>query len=219
MFMRIAARLWYAVTALVVLIGITVQLLVTIGGTTGFFTTPAARAANVFCFFTIQSNLIVGGTSLLLAINPVRRSTLFRTLRLDGVVAIAVTFVVYHTALADLHDLDGSAAYADFLLHTLSPILCVVGWLIFGPRPVLTLRVVGWSLAYPVCWLIFTLIRGAIIGFYPYPFLDAAELGYGRTLLNCVIIAVLFVGLAAAAMGLERLLARWHCSFVPERLS
>jgi len=46
--------------------------------------------------------VIVGVTSLLLALNPNRSSTVFNTFRLTGVVAIAVTDVVFHAVLARL---------------------------------------------------------------------------------------------------------------------
>lgn len=47
-----------------------------------FGDSPLARTLNQFAFFTIQSNLIVGGTSLLLAIRPNRTSTVFSVFRL-----------------------------------------------------------------------------------------------------------------------------------------
>jgi hypothetical protein len=52
---------------------------------------------------------------------------------------------------------------------------------------------------YPIGWLIFTLVRGAAIGFYPYPFLDATTHGYLRVMINCVIVAALFLALAFGA--------------------
>ena len=56
-------------------VGLVVQVLVTADLETGFFDTPTKRALNVFAFFTIQSNIIVGVTSLLLALRPDRTST------------------------------------------------------------------------------------------------------------------------------------------------
>jgi hypothetical protein len=203
-----AARTWFAATALVVLVGVVVQIVVAANNTDGLFDSPAARVANVFCYFTILSNLIIGGTSLLLAFDLDRRSAVFRTFRLDGVLAIAVTGVVYHVALAGLHELAGFAALADLLLHTISPILGVLGWLLFGPRGTVTPRIVWWSLAYPLAWLAFTLVRGAATDFYPYPFLEAHRLGYPQVVVNCLVIAVLFLGLAAGAMLLDRRLPR-----------
>ncbi|MEV5302390.1 Pr6Pr family membrane protein [Amycolatopsis methanolica] len=136
--------------------------------------------ANVFAYFTIQSNLIVGFTSLLLAIRPLRTSTVFRTLRLDGVLAIAVTGIVFHLVLAGRQDLTGWAWVADFLLHTASPLLGVLGWLLFGPRRAVTPRIIGWSVVYPLAWVA----------------------------VNCLVIAVLFLALAFGAMLLDRRLGR-----------
>jgi hypothetical protein len=41
--------------------------------------------------------------------------------------------------------------------------MAVVGWLLIGPRRIISARVAWFSLIFPVCWLSFTLIRGAII--------------------------------------------------------
>ena len=202
------ARLWFALTALVVVIGLAVQVAVTAGATGGHFPTVSSRLLNLLCFFTIQSNIIVGVTSLLLAIKPDRTSTLFRVLRLDGIVAISVTFVVFRIALAGLHDLSGSAAFADFMLHVAAPVACVLGWLAFGPRSDGGARLVLLSAIFPVCYLVFTLIRGPIVDWYPYPFLDVNVHGHGRVLINSVIVGGLFLGVAAAVTALDAWLRR-----------
>jgi hypothetical protein len=160
---------------------------------------------NVFAYFTIQSNLLLGGTCLLLAIDPDRwHSMVFKTLRLNGVLCIAVTGIVYHLVLAGSDTLSGGAALANFFVHTVTPVLGVLGWLIFGPRGQTDSRVVGWSLAFPLLWLAFTLIRGEGTGFYPYPFMNVAEHGYGTVLLNCLLVALLFLALAAGTTLLDR---------------
>jgi hypothetical protein len=208
MFGRKAAHAWFAVTALVALVGLVIQIALTAGDGTGRFASPASRVGNLFCFFTIDSNLLVGVTCLLLALNLSHPAAMFRVLRLDGVVGIVVTGVVFQVALAGLHHLTGTAALADTLLHKVSPILCLLGWLLFGPRGALTAKIAGWALLFPLAWLAVTLIRGAIIDYYPYPFVDAATLGYGRVALNCLLIAVLFTALSFGALGLDRALAK-----------
>ncbi|GAA1556892.1 Pr6Pr family membrane protein [Kribbella lupini] len=202
------SRIFHAVTAFVVLAGIVIQLLVTANGTEGFFPDNPDRVFNVFAYFTIQSNLLLGGTTLLLALTPDRDSLLFRTLRLNGLLCIAVTGIVYHIALAGLDELTGWAAVTNLLLHTVTPILGVLGWLVFGPRGRTDRRVVAWSIAFPLAWLVFTLIRGAAVGFWPYPFVDADDLGYAKVLLNCLLVALLFLALAFGAMLLDRRLNR-----------
>lgn len=128
------ARPWFAATALCVAAGIVIQLFVSAAGTGFFGGSPLNRALNVFAFFTIQSNVIVGVACVLLVVNPERSSAVLAVFRLTGVVAITVTFVVFHVALSRLLDLDTWAQTANQLQHTAVPVLAAVGWLAFGPR-------------------------------------------------------------------------------------
>jgi len=202
------AHWWFATTAFVILAGLLIQVLVVIDVEEGFFDTAAGRVFNVFCFFTVQSNVIVALTSMLLALDLDRSSTVFKTFRLTGVVAIAITGVVYHSVLAGLQELTGWGLVADQALHTVSPIMAVVGWLVFGPRGLTSARIVWLSVIFPICWFVFTLVRGEIVGFYPYPFVDVADIGYLRVLVNAVLVAVLYIGVAAGAQVLDRRLGR-----------
>lgn len=203
-----ASRPWFWATAAIVVIAVTIQLFVTGFGPPRFFATTAGRVANVFSFFTIQSNLIVGVTSLLLATGRARDSALFRAFRLAGIVNIVITGVVYGTLLVGLVELSPWGGVADFLLHRLVPLLAPLIWLAYGPRGLTSWRVVGHALLYPIGWLAFTLARGAAIGWYPYPFLNVETLGYPRALVNCLGIAVAFVAVAALFTALDGWLAR-----------
>ena len=205
----LVARLWFAATAVVVLVGLVLQVVATARLDSGYFDSDASRIANVFCFFTVQSNVIVMVTSAWLAVRLRRLPTWFWVLRLDGVICIAVTFVVFHVALASLQDLEGLAKSADFLLHTASPVLCVLGWLLFGPRRRTSWRLVGLSALFPMAWLAFALVRGPLVGgYYAYPFIDVGDHGYPRVLLNCAVVAALFLLLAAGAHLLDERLPR-----------
>ena len=196
------ARVWFAVTALCVIAGVALSVYTAVK-TPGRFRTGVERGFNTFAFFTVQSNLIVGGTTLLLALKLDRPSTVFRTFRLIGLVAITVTGVVYHVALASIFDLDGIDQLGNQLVHTVVPLLAVVGWLIFGPRGQTSLRVAWLSLLFLLAWLAFTLIRGAVIHWYPYPFIDVVTIGYGKAILNAFWVALLLLGLAAGATALD----------------
>ena len=79
-----------------------------------------------------------------------RPSTVFQVLRLDAILCITVTGVVFHLALASVEELTSWDAVADFLVHTLSPILCPLGWLLFGPRRKLDSRIVRLAVIAPV---------------------------------------------------------------------
>jgi hypothetical protein len=115
---------------------------------------------------------------------------------------------VFHAVLKKLIDLESWALVADNILHTIVPILAVVGWLMYGPRRLTSRRIVWLSVAFPVAWSLFTLIRGEVVGWYPYPFIDVGALGYSKVLVNCVWVAVLYVGVAAGLTTLDGWLAR-----------
>lgn len=192
-------RAWFAVTAVVALAGLITQVVATASAADG-------SVANLLCFFTIDSNLLVTITSAVVALGRAR-GRLFTVLWLDALVGIIVTGIVYQVALAGLYELHGLSLVSDTMLHKVTPILFVLGWLLAAPRGVLSLRTVWWSLLYPLAWLAFTLPRGAITGFYPYPFVDAGALGYGQVALNCVFIGLFFTALAAGAFLYDRRLA------------
>jgi len=103
---HLVSRGWFAVTAVSAFSAVAIQVVVA-AGARGHFTTPLEMALSVFAFFTIQSNIIVALTCLLLAVRLERTSELFRMFRLSGVVAILITGLVYHTMLAGLVYLHG----------------------------------------------------------------------------------------------------------------
>lgn len=203
-----AARVCFGLTALVVAAGLLIQLVVTARYTGGRFPTLGPRLVNLFCYFTIESNVLVAVSCLLLALRLDRPSTAFRVLRLTAVVAITVTGIVFHLALRSLQDLHGSAALADLVLHTAAPLLCVLGWLLLGPRGQITPRVVALALVFPLSWAALTLLKGPTTRFYPYPFVDVQALGYARVLANVALVGLLFVVLAELCRRLDRRLHR-----------
>jgi hypothetical protein len=76
------------------------------------------------------------------------------------------------------------------------------------PRAQTSPRIAWLSALFPFCWLAFTLIRGAVIDWYPYPFIDVTRLGYGETVLNCCWLSVLLLGLAGGMTVLDSRLSR-----------
>ncbi len=203
------ARPFFALTAACVFVGVVVQLIVSANDESVFGGSAAGRAFNIFAFFTVQSNVIVGVTCLLLAVRTDRHSTVFQVFRLIGVVAITVTGIVFHVVLSGLLDLDTWAQVANQFLHTVVPILAVVGWLSFGPRGLTSGLIVRWSVAFPLIYMVFTAVRGPLASdWYPYPFANVHDLGYLRVAVNALWITLLFIGLGAGANALDRVLAR-----------
>jgi hypothetical protein len=199
-----AGRVWHLVTFAVALFALVFQLVLILRGDSVLdeANAPASTEAvrRYFFYFTIQSNIAVAWVTYLLARRRESDTRFFRVLRLDAVLAIAVTGVVHWFLLRPILDLEGASYVADKLLHVAVPLLAVIGWLVFGPRRLLLSSDVPPALVWPVAYLLLVLATGPIFDWYPYPFLDVAEHGLGVVLLNSLGITVLFLAIAYGAV-------------------
>ena len=162
------------------------------------------RLWRLVSYFTIQSNILVAVGTVLLARAPTRDGAAFRAVRLAGVVGITVTGVVHFFLLRPLLDLEGADYVADKLLHMVVPALAIIGWALFGPRPRVDRSAQAWSVAWPLAYLGYVLVVGAISGWYPYPFLDVDDKGWAHVLGSSVGITVVVVAFIAAASAVDR---------------
>ena len=202
-----AARIWALATVGVSAVGVLIQLLVVISGTSTVTDEPPAALAvrlwHFVSYFTILSNLLVIITVLPLITDPRHDGRRWRVLRLAALVMITVTGLVHWFLLRPLSTLVGVEAVGDVLVHVAVPVLTVIGWLVFGPRPRIGGRTVARSLVWPIGWLVYTLVVGALTGWYPYPFLDLSARGIGPVALTCGAIALLLAGMAWACWRLD----------------
>lgn len=206
---RRSARVWHLATVAVVATGLIWQLVLIIQGVNvlvsanGSVPSIATRVIRFFSYFTVESNILVAVTAATLVLNPDRDGPLWRVLRLEALFGIAVTGVVYTTLLRGVVDLHGASAITNALVHYVAPLLAVIGWLVFGPRPRITENTLLISLIWPALYVIYTLAHGAATDWYPYPFVDVIKHGYATTLRNGVGLIVLLVGVGALFMWLD----------------
>ena len=184
-----------------------------LGNVAGGQDTALERLIDWIGYFTILSNITVAVVMTVLASRPelfTRRTAggaIWRALRLDSVVMIIVTGIVYNLLLAT-GGKTGWDALSNALLHVIIPILTVLVWAIAGPRRILSFSTIWLSLVLPILWAIYTLIRGAVIGAYPYPFFDVITNGYASVLTFIAVILVFAVLIDLALLGIDRLIAR-----------
>lgn len=161
-----------------------------------------------FSYFTIESNILVAFTATALALRPDRDGRRWRVLRLDALVGITVTGIIYVTVLRHVVQLAGLAKVCDIGLHYVSPLITVVAWLLVGPRPRVDVRTLLLALVWPGLYLGYTLIRGEIAHWYPYPFVDVDQHGYVRVLVNSVGVTLVVLAVGAVYLLGDRLLSR-----------
>ena len=209
---RTAAALWHAATAVVAVFAVAAQLYLVVADVNiGFDDQPEPldrRLVEFFSYFTIQSNVLVGIATGMLALNPGRDGALWRVARVASMFGITVTIVIYHVVRSPLAAFDGLAAVSNVALHCVVPILAIIGWLAFGPRDRIGCKTLLLSAIWPVAYLLYTLIHGAITGFYPYPFVNVDRLGLGAVLLNSAGVTLLLVAVGGLYWMLDRLLLR-----------
>ena len=204
---RTRSRWWHGALALIVFASLVLQLVL-------LFTTGAdansgrtggplgERIRRFFSYFTIESNLFVLVAATMLARRPAMDG--WRVVRLDALLGIVITGLVYATILGPKLHLTGGALVATIGLHYIAPAMTLLGWLLFGPRPRITWRTVAFAFAWPVLWLVYTFTQGTFTDWYPYPFLDVTVIGFGTALRHAVVVLVLGVVLAAGFRFLDR---------------
>ncbi|WP_428949925.1 Pr6Pr family membrane protein [Streptomyces sp. cg35] len=150
-----------------------------------------------FSYFTVLSNcattLVLAYGALAAALGLPPTPDLLR-----GAVTLymVITGLVFAIALADVET--AMLPWTNTVLHQLMPLVMLADWLLFPPtRPLRLSRTVTW-LAFPLLYAAYTLVRGPLAHWYPYPFLNAEAHGYPRVLVACLLIAVLACALTAA---------------------
>ena len=160
---------------------------------------PAFTIANFFSFFTIQSNIIgaVAVTIAALATPAARAGVWLSQLRGAATLYMAITGLVFTLLLRDLTaQLQTTIPWVNSVLHYIFPLFIVVDWLVDRSVRPLSFRQGLIFLAYPVAYGAFCLIRGPIVDWYPYPFLDPRVHGYLYVTVMMIFVAI--VGLALA---------------------
>jgi hypothetical protein len=167
---------------------------------------PGVNLANFFSYFTIQSNVIAvvvlaGGA----IIDP--EGPRWGYVRGAATLYITITGLVYNTLLLNI-PVGVTAAWVNDIVHRVVPALMLLDWIAFAPWARLHVAAaLGW-LAYPLAYVAYTLLRGPLVDWYPYPFLDPRLAGgYGRVAIYTVVLTAVFALLAVLINAIGRLRA------------
>lgn len=169
------------------------------------------QAANFFSFFTIQTNLLV---VVLLVWGALRGPTAAPSGRYDGfrgavTLYIALVGVVFALLLARVSaDLGLTLPWVNRVVHYISPVLVVVDFLLVAPAVRLRWSWLGWWLVFPLAYLAYSLVRGALVDWYPYPFLDHRLIGWGSVTRHALGITIGVLAAAPAIVAIGNHLAR-----------
>jgi len=162
---------------------------------------------NYFGFFTVLTNFMVDLWLILLAISIFISSDALNGFLtrpfLQGFITVMIFTVGFiYCFIMFWFDIVYSASLwwgnlANFWNHAIVPTIIVLLYFRTTDGKKLSMKNVALWMVYPLAYLIFSMIRGNKVGWYPYPFLEAgweiyAELDINPTLGIAICIAFLF---------------------------
>jgi hypothetical protein len=163
------------------------------------------RADHFFSYFTILSNILADAVLVVFGLFPsiARRGDSWRG---AAALYIAITGVIYNALLREV-DVATSEAWLNEVLHVVIPVVMALDWLIVAQVHVVSWRLSLAWLSFPLAYVVYSLIRGPIVDWYPYPFIDPRlGGGYWRVAAYSVVLAVV---MAVLSVGFAYLGARF----------
>lgn len=163
---------------------------------------------NFFSYFTIESNLfaaiilILGGYY---ALKKQTTSRLFDWLRGASTLYMIITGIIFSLLLAGLENVELTAVpWDNTVLHYIMPIAVAALWFVDPPKQNFSyLRSLLWII-FPLGYGAYTWIRGAIVGWYPYPFMNPEISG-----INGLVIVSVGIAIVGALFGWVLV---WRCN-------
>lgn len=178
---------------------ITIFLLATVGfiWNTLRFDSPFKQLT----YFTIQSNILVAFVYLVLLLKK-EETKLMIIIKRQTTVAIILTGLVYNFILKPyLGDFDYTPnTLPDLLVHSITPLLVFVDYLVFPSRIKVKIFEPLYSLIFPLIYWLFTIFYRLLGGNYngtdyqsdyPYFFLDFPEYGVGYFFIVLIFIVMI----------------------------
>jgi hypothetical protein len=178
-------------------------------------------AVNFFFYFTDLSNLfgaavlLYGGRALLRG-----RPGVPDLVRGAAVLYLVITGLVYWLLLAG-QATAATIAWQNDVVHGVMPTVLILDWLVFPPTARLRLGVAVRWLAFPLLYLAVSLMRGPLVGWWPYDFLDPREPGgyLHVTTWSLIVLVVFVVFMTLIVLTGNQLGSRFSPSFEPASAS
>jgi hypothetical protein len=153
---------------------------------------------NHFGQFTVLGNVFVAVVALIGVARRDRPLKWEPELRGSAVVAVVAAGLLHAMLLGGLPAASGQVV--NRLLHIVVPALAVLEWMFVASR-----RSPRWwatfaGILFPSLFFVYTLIRGAFVGWYPYDFVDPTVSGYPALLAGLPNIVLSFLVVSAVVM-------------------
>lgn len=160
-----------------------------------------------FSYFTILTNTIVAVLlSSAVYFRTSKWSLWFLKPAVNGAVCLYILIVgiIYYVLLNNTWKPIGAEYFASHTLHGFVPTMYAIIWYKYLRSSVLKYSDALKWLMFPAVYFVYLLIRGQIIGKYPYFFVDPTKIGLGGVVIYSLGILVFFFGLGSLLVLLDR---------------
>jgi len=202
---------YMAFVAIVAGMALILQLYINIRNTSTNGLTPLIATWNFFSFFTVLTNLLIALCCSFILLNPSSLLGRFfsKPVTLAAIaVYIFIVGLTYNIILRFTWNPQGLQKWVDEALHVVVPLLYIIFWLVFVPKGSLKWIYPFRWLIYPAVYLVYALLRGEFSGFHAYPFINTAELGYTRVLLNSGGLMLVFITAGLLLVVIDKQMSR-----------
>lgn len=170
----------------------------------------AFTITNYFSFFTILTNTLVTIFYFSMLLPKSKAHAFFSKPGHSTAVTLYILIVglVYQLILRFTWSPEGLAMIVDELLHSVNPLLFLLAWIFIFKKNNLNWSLLLKWMIYPLAYLVYSLIRGSIVNWYPYPFLDVSIIGMQQTIINSLGVTGLFLLIGFILYSIENKLSK-----------
>jgi len=146
-------------------------------------------------YMTVWTNTLVALCFGAAAFPVLQKFDFFRNKSLLTATAGYITMVglAYHILLSKTNNPQGIEWFTDLLLHYINPVLYVLWWAWLVPKDILPFSEALRWMIFPAVYFLFSLIKGFITDWYPYPFVNVTELGYPVVLTTSAVLLTIYL--------------------------
>lgn len=175
------------------------------------------RPWEYFSYFTIQTSLIAIVTLMVggwFAWTGRTETRVLNIVRLCTVTFTVVVTLVYNLLLRGMADDPADGGYVwpvlpNEILHVWAAIFMLIDWMLSSRRINLRIRTIFWVMVFPLIWLAYSIVRGLIVNWWPYWFINPNEPAGITGMLTYIVGIMLFLlTVAIALLGLQRITVR-----------
>lgn len=143
--------------------------------------------ANYFSYFTVLSNVatvIVLLVGALIAPN----SPSWQWVRGAVTTMMVITGIVYALLLSGI-DVNLNIGWINDVMHRVMPLVILIDWIVLRAWRLPDRSWLTW-MAIPLIYGVYTLSRGPVVDWYPYPFIDPRAQGYVSMTISLVVVLI-----------------------------